>query len=597
MIRQCANAASYARGQDYYRSGSVSGLVQRGETLEAEVEGSSYTPYAVRIMAPSGTAIEATCTCPYDYAGWCKHIVAVLLAYIHNRGSVETRPGLEDQLAGLDRDQLHRLLLGLVARHPGLADDIETQLPLIQRTGQPRTAAKPPPIEVNVGSVRRQVRSALRSLDRMSGSEAYWQIGQVVHDIEEIARQAQPYIEAGDGRNAIALLEAVTEEYLKEWTMLDDSDGEASALFTDLGTWWTEAILSPDLSEAERKPWAKTLKKWQREIEDYGDDGSFEAAIHAAEQGWEYAPLKRVLAGEVTSKGAWSEEVPFYMDELAKARLRVLERQGRHQEYLYLAEAEGQSALYVNMLARMGRIREAMEKGLAYLDTPDDVLTVAKTLHEAGHTDEALRLAEHGLKKKTRRSSDEEDFFDYDDRKYDLARWASQVAEEHGNGDLALRAAETAFDEQPDLALYQRLQTLAADGWSALREMLLKRLRKSKRYDEEGVVDIFLHEGLIDDAIRVVDRDAYHYDLIKRVMDEVVAQRPAWVMEAARRQAEVIMDAGKAAIYHHAIEWLERVRAGYRTMHQEADWRSYRDELLKKHYKKYKLRGMIEAMR
>ena len=41
--------------------------------------------------------------------------------------------------------------------------------------------------------------------------------------------------------------------------------------------------------------------------------------------------------------GAWAGEAPAYADELAVARLNVLERRGRWQEYLYLAEAESQT--------------------------------------------------------------------------------------------------------------------------------------------------------------------------------------------------------------------------------------------------------------
>src|SRR5205807_1039881 len=106
----------------------------------------------------------------------------------------------------------------------------------------------------------------------------------------------------------------------------------------DLGAVWTEAILSADLTPAERQAWAKRLADWQSAIGDYCDVG-FAAAREAAEQGWEYSPLQRVLKGEITEKGAWKGEAPGYADALAVARLNVLERQGRFQEYLHLAEA------------------------------------------------------------------------------------------------------------------------------------------------------------------------------------------------------------------------------------------------------------------
>lgn len=54
----------------------------------------------------------------------------------------------------------------------------------------------------------------------------------------------------------------------------------------------------------------------------------------AAELGWDYPPLVQVLQGEITERGAWGKEAPSYADALTIARLNVLERQARYQEYL-----------------------------------------------------------------------------------------------------------------------------------------------------------------------------------------------------------------------------------------------------------------------
>jgi uncharacterized Zn finger protein len=47
-IRQQAIAESFRLGESYYRQGAVVSLVQRGDTLQAEVEGSQYEFYRVR---------------------------------------------------------------------------------------------------------------------------------------------------------------------------------------------------------------------------------------------------------------------------------------------------------------------------------------------------------------------------------------------------------------------------------------------------------------------------------------------------------------------------------------------------------------------
>ncbi|MBN1147561.1 MAG: hypothetical protein JXA78_09905 [Anaerolineales bacterium] len=70
--------------------------------------------------------------------------------------------------------------------------------------------------------------------------------------------------------------------------------------------------------------------------------------------------------------------------------MNVLERQERYQEYLYLAEAEGQSERYLEMLARLGRIAEAMSYARQYLATAAEALALAQVLREKGEIDAAL---------------------------------------------------------------------------------------------------------------------------------------------------------------------------------------------------------------
>jgi hypothetical protein len=88
----------------------------------------------------------------------------------------------------------------------------------------------------------------------MRSSEAYWHVSGVVDQVRQLLDGTRDFIEAGDGRNALLLLEAVTEEYVAGWLCLDDSDGYAGAFFGDLGAAWTEACLTvDDLTPDERQ--------------------------------------------------------------------------------------------------------------------------------------------------------------------------------------------------------------------------------------------------------------------------------------------------------------------------------------------------------
>ena len=586
-IRQQATAESFRRGEDYYWRGAVGSLVQRGNVLQAQVEGSQYEPYRVRITFDEGGITSANCSCPYDWGGWCKHIVATLLACLEAPDEIELRPPLDELLADLNREELQNLLLHMASRDPYVADEIESQIALLRSApadSQATEAVAAPPrrTPVDPQPVRRQVTAILHSLDYMRPSEAYWQVSSVVDQIRQLLNQVQGFIEARDGRNALVLLEAITDEYVEGWIYLDDSDGYAGEFFGELGRVWTEACLVADLSPSERELWAHKLTRWQGEISDYGLDDVFDAAQAAVLQGWDYPPLQRVLRGEITKLGAWEDEAPWFADELALARLMVLERQGRHQEYLYLAEAEGQMEQYVLMLARLGRVQEAVDEGLRALYEPGQFLSLAKVLREQGELAAALRVAEHGLT--------------LEGSKGPLAAWLCDLADGMGEPERALKAATTAFRVTPSMAAYQRVQELAGQHWPELREELLAHLRQVSFVHSEAQVDIFLHEGLLDDAIAAVEKGG-SYDLIERVMDAVIEHRPDWVIQAARHEAERIIEAGQSQYYHHAVNWLDRARAAYRAAGREAEWQAYLSEIRSSHGRKYKLMGMLERLK
>jgi uncharacterized Zn finger protein len=108
-------------------------------------------------------------------------------------------------------------------------------------------------------------------------------------------------------------------------------------------------------------------------------------------------------------------------------------------------------------------------------------------------------------------------------------------------------------------------------------------------------VDIFLHENLLDDAIAAVEEGA-GYSLLEQVMDAVIEHRSDWVIREARKQAERIIDPGKAKYYHHAVSWLEKARAAYRAAGREAEWQEYLRDLRTRHGRKYKLMAMLDAL-
>jgi uncharacterized Zn finger protein len=616
-IRAHAAADSYSRGLSYYERGAVVDLALRGSTIHGRVEGSQYTPYRVAVNFDGGGITSASCSCPYDWGGWCKHIVAVLLACMQKGAAIEIRPSLDVILAELDRAQLQTLLLDLSSEDLDLADRIERQA-LLLRLAATAPVAEPPGLVRAAGSerrrspidgeaIRRQVRAAMQPprRGRYDNYDYYDDEDpgrEIVQAIDPLLDQARSFMAGGDGVSALAILEALTDAYLEGCEDLsrrmdemygipidETAPGEFSG---ELGEVWAEAILLADLPADEHEEWGEKIAEFRDRADDYGMGAAFDIALTAAEQGWEYPPLRRVLAGEITEQGAWEGESPVYSDELALIRLRLLERQGRLQEYLYLAEAEGQIELYVLMLAKMGRTQEAVAEGLRYLRTPASVFDVAKALRERGDFEGAWRIAEHGITLPSITQAISGYAYSGEPGKSELAAWAAELAASQGQGERALRAAEAAFRAAPSLNAYLRAQELAGEHWEQVRPALLEHLRGT--HASEAKVDVFLHERLFDDAIAAVQNG--YGPLLERVMDAVVAIHPDWVIQAATAQAERIMNAGDAQRYDQAVGWLRRARAGFSAANRAADWRGYLESIRALHGRKYKLMGLLAQL-
>ncbi|MEZ4705679.1 MAG: SWIM zinc finger family protein [Caldilineaceae bacterium] len=119
-IQTRCNASSYSRGQSYYAGGAVQQRLRHKDGIEAHVAGS--TNYRVIVRTRAG-GLDAFCTCPYDHGGDCKHIVATLLAWLHEPQSFGAANELQLALAARKHAELVQLLLQISTAYPHLVDE------------------------------------------------------------------------------------------------------------------------------------------------------------------------------------------------------------------------------------------------------------------------------------------------------------------------------------------------------------------------------------------------------------------------------------------------------------------------------------------
>lgn len=576
-IQSLTTPQSFERGMDYYRAAAVCELQQRGDTLLAEVEGNSYEPYQIIIELDMGGVVEAECTCPYDWGGYCKHIVAALLSYADESNEITQRPTVDALLADLDRDRLLNLLTNLLNNHSELIDWVEGQLNAYHQQAKamalPASTTKPrqrhTPIDTAI------LRHQLQNRKRHHSEQDFYHMSSsaLMATLDEVLEQAREFIEGGDGGNGLTITGLLAEETVNDWFEYDHEGESMTPFFKELGQCLAEALLIADLSPAERKTWSARLEVWQDGLSDYSIDDVFDAAIGAAEYGWDSAPLQRAMQGQLSSQESSEAGVPPYANSLTTARLNVLERQGRTDEFLNLSEAEGQTERHVTMLVKIGRAEEAVEYGLKHLSSPEEVLGLAKVLREHDYLDSALQIGAHGLNLEGHKTS--------------LGCWLRDFAAAQGKNDLALKAAHVAFDESSNLADYLAVEPLAGEDWPSVKRQLLAHLA-TREYPYERI-DIYLHEGMIEAAIKAVKEEQPYYGTVEKVVDAALESHPDWAFEQCCQQAEPIIEKGQSRRYHHAVRWLEKARTALVTAGREQHWRNYCQNLIDRHYRKYSL--------
>jgi uncharacterized Zn finger protein len=585
-VRELATEQSFDRGYRYYRDHSVFEIARRGNLITAMVEGSDYEPYRVQVVLnDSHLVTNASCTCPYHWGGICKHIVATLLVTINEPETIVEKPTLDALLDGLTADQLRQIILSMAEESPAIADALEKVTTWLQDHPDITAISSSGIVPIDIVAVNRDIHEGFSRVgevdpyhhdyyDEYAGFELNpsEMLGPHLDDVEAL-------LNGGDIATAVTLITAIIDTFVDGLQGLDDwiyeyNEDQFYIAGLDIGEALAEVLLSMDMQPEQMAEWSGRIETWEEDIAELA------IAKTAIKQGWTYPPLVSVLQGKISEKGAWEGEAPYFADELTLARLRILARQDRTQEYINLAQAEGQVALAIKMIAQTDDIDTAVTQAKAHLIHAGEILTIAHKLAEKGELEAALTVAEHGL--------DQENI----SGKIELARWTREQATAAGKPTLAIKAAQEAFFNSHSLADYLKVKELAGDSWKTIRHRLLKKLKQ--HWSATDKIDIYLHENMLVEAMQALDREQYvsDYDLL-RVIEATRETQPDWGIRQCKQQAEAIMDGGRSREYDSAVSWLRIARDIYIQHERQKEWETYLNSLLDTHFRKYKLVPML----
>jgi uncharacterized Zn finger protein len=233
IIKANSTTQSYQRGKEYCEQGYVSHVVNRENLLQARVEGSSGEDYSVNISFSPKEIESAFCTCPYDWGGWCKHIIATLYYCQKYADNIQQRRSLEQLLNSLNHQQLHHLIIKLVKEEPHLIENIEEFVNRLIPSEKSTTSTPSTPSKIDTKPIRNQVRHIIK--DGIREIEEGWDEDEnITEKLYDVIEDAQILVTEEDIDNALLMLEAITETCAENWDDADDYGIEGNDVANNL---------------------------------------------------------------------------------------------------------------------------------------------------------------------------------------------------------------------------------------------------------------------------------------------------------------------------------------------------------------------------
>ena len=549
-IRAWVGDTSLQRGRPYARHGSVFNLRRHGRTLKAQCQGSQPTPYREVVEFDADGIAEADCSCPVGAGGHCKHVAAVLLAWLAAPAEFADVPDPDSLLVAYTQDELVALVRRMLERHP----DLEK---LLERHPPRATAARR---SVTPESVRRQVAAAFRDM-----SDDYGAVASVAGDLLDLVDQGDEYAEAGEWDSALTVYDTVARKTLAQFSEVDDQDGDlfepVQHCVEGLGR-----CLAATTDAAQREPILRALFDVYAWDIDYGGiDMGADAPDILQEQ---------ATPTEQRQVAAWAREqirrhegddfiASWRAQAYGRLALALEEDTLDDESFLRLCREAGLLAELIERLLELGRVDEAASQARRATDYV--LLDLARRFEARGHA----ALAEQLIRERAATSADAR-----------LHSWLRERMEARGDLDAALTLSLDLFWNMPSVQEYERLRRVAQPlgRWDSVRSDVLARLADKGQW--RLVTGIYLAEGDVDQALETVEniRDyggkATATSTHLQVAQAAEATRPDDAIRLYLRAAETHVAQRNRGSYAQAGAHLRHVRDLYRKWGQEGAWRS-----------------------
>lgn len=515
--------------------------------------GSEPLPYHISARLGTSGIQETACSCPYDWGGDCKHIVALLLTYLHEPESFEGRPTLDTSLQDRSKDDLIDLIKQMVERYPDLQRFVDRPAPAaVIEDGRP----------VDTQAFRKELHYALNNFGGWGDRTAEF-------TLREITRTAKRFATQGDWKNAVSIYCAIVEECVAVDGAPVDDEGEYSYAFADVLGQLAECLEQPAVveNEVERRKVLNALLMayiWDVDFGGVGisDDVPDYVETHARPDDLTAIRKQIIAAQQHTARNSYSmwgvrvyEEFLMRLDGLEQVDPEItLKRLRDGGHYQLLAEK----------LLELKRPDEALTVMREHLTLPYEQLQMAYLLVTYSHDDLAIQMAEESLQQT---------------HNPQLADWLIGLYRQRGDHESLLRWELKQMQSNPDVVYYAGLKPAAQTlgNWEMVQAQVLKDLEAQGRYDT--LVQIYLYDEEWDKAWETLPKvktsttylwggSSLEFEVAQKTRHARPARAIPVYMKHARSQINRVDRRG----YASAAELLHVVRELYDQMGDEETW-------------------------
>jgi len=540
VIRDLATETSYERGEEYADYGAVRNLVVEGETYRAHVYGTHR--YTVRVWDESGD-IGSSCTCPYDWGGVCKHVVAVMLSVLKQQElghavktvgqpvalDTDASVQVDDLLASLSHEQLQAFIRLQAGEFPKLIDNLNI---FAQGAAESDKTVEAYTAEIAAaladGSLRNPYAedddeySYYRDDDEDDEDDEYDTLADILEPYRDTARK---YLAQNNWMESAKIQEAIVHACGQLRLEGDDDDDDDAYGYDGEDDYVAEA----GHSEAQRalQDWAELIANAPAGPDKHRLIERFVAVF--APEAYDLGPQPWEHAFQTAVQTTPEAETALQCIDALKLKDRDPDKAG----------------VLLHLLALSGDTDRFLHVGQnAIRHHPHLALPLANKLLDIGKRADAIKAAETALG----RVREEFDHVEYRDTREDLLRFLVKTCDPQRESRKLLHHAEMLLFEYNDPKDYVLLRDLMTT--QAQREQLIKQVQS--KCNPETVTDILSAEERWDDLLAYARRHTREHAfprMIRRLRDHF----PEACFDLYRKVVTNLLESGTGQSLYNSI--------------------------------------------